>query len=101
MLQRIIGAYRDAFHGLSREVWILSFVALVNRAGTMVLPFLTLYLRQDLEFTTGQAGVMLSLYGVGSIGGAALGGKLTDRIGYRFVMLSSLFGSGAILLVLG
>lgn len=101
MLLRIIGTYRDAFRGLSREVWILSCVALVNRAGTMVLPFLTLYLRQDLGFSTGQAGLMLAFYGVGAIGGTALGGKLTDRCGYRFVMLSSLCGSGAILLVLG
>jgi hypothetical protein len=33
---------------LPREVWLLSAATLVNRAGTMVLPFLVLYLTRTL-----------------------------------------------------
>ena len=43
-LRKLGRSYVRAFSGLPGEVWILAFATLVNRAGTMVLPFLTLYL---------------------------------------------------------
>lgn len=98
---RILETYRNAFRDLEREVWILSLVGLVNRAGTMVLPFLTLYLRQELAYTPAGAGLVLALYGVGGMAGTALGGKLVDRVGYRPLMIASLVGSGAMLFALG
>lgn len=98
---RILETYRNAFRNLEREVWILSLVGLVNRAGTMVLPFLTLYLRQELSFTPAGAGLVLALYGVGGMAGTVIGGKLVDRIGYRPLMIASLVASGAMLFVLG
>jgi hypothetical protein len=36
--------------GLPREVWTLFTAVLINRAGTMALPFLVLYLTQSLGF---------------------------------------------------
>lgn len=38
-MRAILKLYRDAFAGLPGSVWRISFAALVNRAGTMVLPF--------------------------------------------------------------
>ena len=90
----IVALYRDAFRGLSREVWLLSFVLFVNRCGTMVLPFLVLYLTTQQGFSESEAGVVLALYGVGAMCGIALGGWLTDRLGYRPVMLASMGLSG-------
>ena len=40
---------------LPREVWLLSAATLVNRAGTMVLPFLVLYLTRTLGITPAHA----------------------------------------------
>ena len=98
---RIIESYREAYRGLSREVWILSVVGLVNRAGTMVLPFLTLYLCEELGYTPTEAGKVLAVYGVGSIAGTALGGRLVERVGPRAVMVSSLVLTGFVLFLLG
>ena len=42
---------------LPRTIWLLSGATLVNRVGTMVLPFLTLYLTQSL----GRYGKLVSL----------------------------------------
>lgn len=81
LLQKIFNAYRAAFAGLSPEVWLLSLALLINRAGTMVFPLLVLYLTEEKGFTVIQAGIMLSLWGVGEIVGAALGGRLTSEIG--------------------
>ena len=73
--------YRESFSGLPRAVWLVALVAFVYRSGTMVLPFLALYLTSQKGLTAREAGGILSLYGVGSIGGSYLGGWLSDRIG--------------------
>ena len=95
MFGTLIESYRSVFRGLPREVWILALVLLVNRSGTMVLPFLTLYLTTQMGYAPSEAGVFLALYGVGSVGGNALGGRLTDLVGYKGIQVTSLVGSGA------
>ncbi len=101
MVPRIARFYRSAYAGLPREVWILCLVALVNRSGMMVLPFLTLYLRQELDFSMLRAGYLLALYGVGAMVGVQIGGWLTDRLGTLRVQVGSLLAAGPLFLVLG
>jgi predicted MFS family arabinose efflux permease len=97
----VTGAYRAAFSGLPRPVWLLFAVTLVNRAGTMVLPFLALYLTERRGFTPAGAGALLGLYGVGAIAGSYTGGWLSDRLGALRVMGGSLVLGGIGFLVLG
>ena len=73
-------AYREAFAGLSPAVWRLAIGTFVNRCGTMVLPFFTLYLAEQKGVPIRVAGATLGCYGLGAIGGAYLGGWLCDRI---------------------
>ena len=96
----IIKNYFNTFKGLSKEVWWLSLITLINRAGTMVIPFLSLYLTKDLNFTLPDVGWIMSFFGLGSVVGSWLGGKLTDKIGYYKVMLVSLFGTGILFVLL-
>jgi|CXWL01.1.fsa_nt_gi predicted MFS family arabinose efflux permease len=97
----LLGHYRAAFSGLPRTVWLLAAGTLVNRAGTMVMPFLTLYLTESLHLSTATAGTLMALFGVGSLFGSALGGWLSDRVGPLAVLLGSLAGTGVGFLVLG
>lgn len=60
----------------------------------MVLPFLSKYLREDLQFSYDQAGWVMVAFGFGSLAGSYIGGILTDKIGYYKVMVFSLFTSG-------
>lgn len=94
MFSRTIDAYIDSYRGLSKEIWLLSLITFINRAGTMVIPFLSLYLTSSLDFSLAQVGWIMTSFGVGSILGAWLGGKLTDKIGYYPVMLWSLITAG-------
>jgi predicted MFS family arabinose efflux permease len=90
--------YIDNFRGFSREVWILAVVTFINRAGTMVLPFLSKYLKEDLGFSYSQVGWIMVCFGVGSLVGSWLGGKLTDKIGFYKIMIFSLMTSGVFFL---
>ena len=86
--------YKESFMGLSREIWWLAFITFINRAGTMVIPFLTLYLTKHLNFSLSQVGWIMTSFGIGSFLGSWLGGKLTDKIGYYKVMFWSLLLTG-------
>lgn len=93
-MRRLYQHYIGSFQGLSKPVWWLSLITLINRAGSMVIPFLSLYLSEDLSFSLERIGWIMSAFGLGSILGSWLGGKLTDKIGAYKVMYSSLLLSG-------
>ncbi|WP_422360955.1 MFS transporter [Reichenbachiella sp.] len=99
MIRRQLNAYIQSYQGLSREIWLLALITLINRAGTMVVPFLSLYLTASLGYSLSQVGWVMTAFGVGSILGAWLGGKLTDLFGYYKVMLASLIGAGVVFIV--
>ncbi len=67
----------------------------------MVVPFMTIYATQRLGFSITQAGIIMSLFGAGSIVGAFIGGKLSDSISFFTVQLIALFGGGAMFIVVG
>ena len=94
MLQNLYDRYYASFSGLSPVIWLLSLVTLINRAGTMVIPFMTIYLTNQLNFSTVQTGYIMACFGAGSLAGSYLGGKLTDWIGYFQTMFWSLFLGG-------
>ena len=60
----------------------------------MVVPFLSLYLTESLKFTLNHVGWIMTAFGLGSVSGAWIGGKLTNRFGFYKVMFWSLFISG-------
>lgn len=94
MLKRSLQKYINNFRGFSREIWILTLVTFINRAGTMVLPFLSKYLNEDLGLSLNQVGWIMVSFGCGSMLGSWLGGKLSDKIGFYKVMIFSLLTSG-------
>ncbi len=93
-MKKILTNYINSFKGLSIEVWWLALITLINRAGTMVIPFLSLYLTKSLGFSLENIGSIMSAFGLGSLIGNWLGGKLTDIFGYYKVMFSSLLLTG-------
>lgn len=100
MLITAFQRYINNFKGFSREIWILTLITFINRAGTMVLPFLSKYLKEDLQFSYGEVGWIMVAFGLGSMLGSWLGGKLSDKIGFYKVMVFSLFSSGVFFFVL-
>ncbi len=97
---RILNLYSNSYSGLSKPAWILALVILINRTGTMVLPFLSIYLREARGLTLEEVGIILSLFGAGSLVGSFLGGWLTDRVGSFAVQTGALIGGGICFLIL-
>jgi MFS family permease len=89
---------------LPKEVWVIAITTLINRAGTMVFPFLIFYLPQvqlsrGVNLSLGEIGFILALFGIGAFATAPIAGWLSDKVGAAQVMKLSLVLSGAILLV--
>lgn len=84
---------------LPRSFWVLFAGTFINRFGTFVWPFLTIYLVRS-GFSPQIAGVTIACFGVGSIGGSTLGGWLADRLGRRHTIVVGAFASSAFYLLL-
>lgn len=100
-LKKVYYLYKEAYSGLPKEAWLLSVVEFINRSGSMVLFFMTLYMTRNFNFSTTQAGQVISGYGLGALFGSYLGGKLTDVIGAYNVQKVSLILTGAGFILLG
>ncbi len=65
----------------------------------MAVPFMSLYVTQYLKRPASDAGVIIALFGVGSILGSIAGGKFTDVIGFRPVQIFTSIVGGLLFLV--
>lgn len=101
VVRNIRDEYVRAYSGLPHRAWVLFAVNLINYSGSMVFFFLTLYLTRELGLSPVGAGRALSVYGVGSLIGAYVGGWLADRIGSITIQKAGLFACGGFLIALG
>lgn len=90
----------ESLRGLPRPVWALFTATLVNRCGTMVLPFMVLYLTHSLGLSPARASLALVVYGIGAVVTAPIAGRIADRVGARQILVTSLVTSGTLLLFL-
>ncbi len=101
MVKHLADLYIRSYRGLPRNIWMLSLILLINRSGTMVIPFMTVYLTQELSFSITQAGLVLAVFGLGAVIGAYMGGKLSDRFGFYSIQFWSLLLNGIFFILLG
>ncbi len=96
---------RKRFASLTADLpptyWFLWFGILINRLGSFVIPFLTLYLTSQRGISVSQAALTVSLFGAGSFAAQLVGGELADRLGRRPVLLMSLFIAPVAMIALG
>lgn len=87
--------------GLPRLYWVLWIGQFINRLGSFVLTFLPLFLTERHRYSDARAGAVLSLFGLGSLFGASLGGWASDRFGRRITLLVALVASAVVLVAFG
>lgn len=76
---------------------MLATASLINRMGMMVLPFIVLYAVEELNASPSEAGIILAVYGIGSLITSPFAGKLSDKIGSVKLMEISLILTGVFL----
>lgn len=99
-MKSFIKLYLEAYKGLSTPAWMLALVMLVNRSGAMVVPFLGVYMVNQLHFDLETTGIVLSCFGIGSVLGSSIGGWLTDKLGHFKVQFFSLLLTVPMFLIL-
>lgn len=92
---------RRPYSGLPSAFWVLWTCTLINRLGDFVVPFLAFYLTDVQHIPVAKVGLVLSLFGVGSIAAGPVGGFLTDRLGRKRTMMGAMTLSAATMVALG
>jgi predicted MFS family arabinose efflux permease len=102
MFGKTLSLYKKAYSGLSPDTWWLCLVMLVNRSGTMVVPFMTIYLTSPrMGYSIAKAGLVMGFFGAGAILGGYTGGRVADKIGFYPVQIIALLGGGILFITLG
>ncbi|MGL5378394.1 MFS transporter [Clostridium sp.] len=79
---------------LKKEIYIICLAQLINKLGTFVIPFLTMYLTQKKGFNAQEVGVTMTAILCCSFLGSIIGGKAADKFGRRkvYILFQSLAG---------
>lgn len=97
----LVRSLHDLVDGLPRVFWVLWCGVFINRVGTFVVPFLAVYLTDGRGFSVATAGLVASLYGLGSAVASQVGGALADHLGRRATMLWGIALGGSSMMALG
>jgi len=84
---------------MPRALWVLTGGQFINRFGSFVFPFLSLYLVEQ-GFDLGRVALVLGAISVGGVLTPFAGGYLADAIGRRNTIVLSLVGSAVSVLAL-
>ncbi|MEW9548878.1 MDR family MFS transporter [Nonomuraea sp. NPDC050783] len=99
--EKPVSFLRAQVGGLPRPFWALWGGTLVNRLGTMVMPFTGVYLTQSRGLSVTAAGLVMAVFGAGSLLSQPLAGTLADRIGRRATLSGGMLATAAAMLALG
>ncbi|GII26922.1 MDR family MFS transporter [Planotetraspora mira] len=95
------GFLQSATGGLPRPFWVLFAGTLVNRLGTMVEPFIGIYLTQARGMSLAAAGLVMTVFGVGSLLSQPFAGWLADHFGRRVTLSGSMIATAVTFIALG
>ena len=101
MLRQLRTRFAAVTAAAPRAYWYVWWGTLINRLGGFVVPLLTIYLTKDRGLTVSDAGGIVALFGAGQILASQVGGQMSDRLGRRITMISSLLGGAACMIALG
>ena len=89
----------SSLRALPRPAWILFLGVFLNKFGSFVVPFLTIYLKRQ-GYSMADAGLAIGAYGAGHFVASGLGGHLADTIGRRKTIVLSMVSAAISMLLL-
>jgi len=94
------GYYLTNYSGVPSQCWPRISLTLLNSTAGGVNFFLSYYYVNILHFNMATAGLIVSCYGLGSVAGGIIGGKLSDQIAPGIISVLSLLIKGIIFFTL-
>lgn len=88
-----------SLRALPRAAWFMFAGTFINRCGSLVMPFITLYMTRQ-RYSLADAGWTLFAFGLGNLGASLIGGHLADMIGRKRTMMTSLFSTSVLMCLL-
>ena len=82
-----IGKLLNPYRGLRKEIYVIVTAKTINAMGTLIHPFLTLLLSRKIGMSPGETGSYVALCTMLWAPASLLGGKLTDMIGRKPVLI--------------
>lgn len=83
--------YLGSFTGLPTMAWKGIFISLIESSLIAICYYLAIYYVKELHFTILQSSTLITCYGVGSMVGAYLAGKLADKFSSKLISSIALF----------
>lgn len=75
------------YRGLPKEIYVIFLARVVNSLGAFVMPMLSLILTRKIGMTKGEAGFYATMLSCLCVPGMLIGGKLTDKIGRKKILV--------------
>lgn len=98
----MIGRIRGIIAGYPRQFWVLMLgLVLISIGGSMWWPFITIYMREQLDAPLMVVTLLFSLNSAAGLFATAFVGPAVDRFGRRRAMIVGLLANGAALAALG
>lgn len=101
-LLRPVHAARRIYGEYPRTFWTIAVVTFIDRlGGTLIYPFLSLYVTSKFQVGMTEVGILFMLFSVPSLFGGLIGGALADRLGRKGVIVFSLMTTAVSTLLMG
>ena len=79
-LTTALKSYVSSYQGLPSLAWQGIIICFIESTLIGICYFLSLYFVNELHIDIAKAGILMSFYGIGTVIGGLIGGKLSDRI---------------------
>lgn len=90
-MENSLNKLRTIYREYPRAFWVYNIIVFIDRlGGSMLYPFFALYLTHKFDIGMETVGGIFAVFSLSSFAGRALGGALTDRMGRKGVIISSL-----------
>ena len=98
MIERL----KKTYHNFPTKFWVLVLTVFIDMlGGTLLFPFIALYITDKFSVGMATAGIILGLNSISGLVGGTIGGALTDKFGRRSIILFGLIFSAFSTLTLG
>lgn len=86
-LKKVLKKFMGSYQGLDRYIWQGIIVSLIQSIASGMIFFLSLYFVNNLKLNIQTSSLLITVYGIGTIFGGIVSGKLSDRISPKYISI--------------